>query len=70
MGQGHDTTKRVCWEQLSERDRYKIEALFQQGLSSAEIGQLTSKELQRIEDWVNNYPRRIFGYKSANQMAA
>jgi hypothetical protein len=28
------------------------------------------KELQRIEDWVNNYPRKIFGYKSANEMAA
>ena len=24
----------------------------------------------KIEDWVNNYPRKIFNYKSANEMAA
>jgi IS30 family transposase len=36
----------------------------------ANIGEMTSKELQRIEDWINNYPRKIFGYKTANQMAA
>jgi len=35
-----------------------------------DIGKLSPQELQRIEDWVNNYPRRIFGYKTANQMAA
>jgi IS30 family transposase len=34
-----------------------------------DIGKLTVRELQRIEDWVNNYPRRILGYKSANQSA-
>ena len=31
---------------------------------------LKPKELQRIEDWVNNYPRKIFGYKTANDMYA
>jgi IS30 family transposase len=35
-----------------------------------DIGKITAKELQRIGDWVNNYPRKILGYKSANQMAA
>jgi len=35
-----------------------------------DIGKVTQRELQRIEDWVNNYPRRIFDYKSANQIAA
>ena len=35
-----------------------------------DIGKLTAKELQRIEDWVNNYPRKILAYKSANQFAA
>ena len=28
------------------------------------------KELQQIEDWVNNYPRKIFDYKTANDMYA
>ena len=35
-----------------------------------DIGKLTPEELQRIEDWVNNYPRRIHGYKTANEMMA
>ena len=35
-----------------------------------DIGKLTHKVLIRIEDWVINYPRRIFGYRSANQFAA
>lgn len=34
-----------------------------------DIGKLTTNELQRIEDWVNNYPRKIFDYKTANEMA-
>jgi IS30 family transposase len=36
----------------------------------ADIGTLTPRELQRIEDWLNNYPRKILGYKTANEMAA
>jgi len=35
-----------------------------------DIGKLTVIELQRIEDWVNNYPRKIFNYKTANEMMA
>lgn len=35
-----------------------------------DFSKLKPKELQRIEDWVNNYPRKIFGYKSANDMYA
>ena len=35
-----------------------------------DIGKITAAQLQHIEDWVNNYPRRIFGYKSANQMVS
>ena len=31
---------------------------------------LKSRDLKRIEDWVNNYPRKIFGYKTANDMYA
>lgn len=28
----------------------------------------TVEDIQQIEDWMNNYPRRLFRYKSANQM--
>jgi IS30 family transposase len=33
-----------------------------------DIGQLKESDLRRIERWRNNYPRRRFGYKSANDM--
>jgi IS30 family transposase len=36
----------------------------------ADIGTLTATELQRMEDWVNNYPRKILRDKSANEFAA
>ena len=35
-----------------------------------DFSKLKPKELKRIEDWVNNYPRKIFGYKTANDMYA
>ena len=38
MGQSKDNTGERKWKQLTEGDRYKIEALSQQGLSPAEIG--------------------------------
>jgi IS30 family transposase len=48
MGQGNDTTKRRTWKHLSEKDRYKIEALSQRGLTPSEIGEsLTPKRDRR-----------------------
>ena len=35
-----------------------------------DIGNISLKEIQRIEYWMNHYPRRIFGYKSAMDMAS
>jgi len=34
------------------------------------MDKLSNKDVLRIETWMNNYPRRIFGYKSPNQIAA
>jgi IS30 family transposase len=34
------------------------------------IGTYTDRDIHRLEHWMNNYPRRIFGYKTANDMAA
>jgi len=56
------------WERGSNENGNKILRRFVP--KGMDIGKLTVKELQQIEDWVNNYPRRIFGYKSANQMDA
>ena len=35
-----------------------------------DIGKYTNADIKRIEHWMNNYPRRMFGYKTANEMAA
>lgn len=35
-----------------------------------DISKISKAEIKYIQDWINNYPRRIFGYKSANDMAA
>lgn len=32
------------------------------------IGKYSIQEIHRIERWMNNYPRRIFGYKTANEV--
>ena len=29
---------------------------------------ITDKEVQEVEDWVNNYPRRMFGYRSSKDL--
>lgn len=35
-----------------------------------DIGKISKVKIKYIQDWINSYPRRIFGYKSANDMAA
>jgi IS30 family transposase len=34
-----------------------------------DIGKISKKRIKYIEKWMNNYPRRILGYKSANDLA-
>jgi transposase, IS30 family len=34
------------------------------------ISNLTKTDIQRIEHWMNNYPRRMFGYSTANEIYA
>ena len=56
------------WERGSNENGNRILRRFVP--KGIDIGKLTQYDLQRIEDWVNNYPRRIFAYKSANEIAA
>lgn len=35
-----------------------------------DIGKISKSAIKAIEKWINNYPRRIFGYKSSNDMVA
>lgn len=36
----------------------------------ADISKFRQKEIQRVEHWINNYPRGILGYKRAKDMAS
>jgi IS30 family transposase len=55
-----------AWERGSNENANKlIRRFIPQG---TDIGKLTKKDIKRIEQWMNNYPRRIFGYKTANDM--
>lgn len=33
-----------------------------------DIGEIKQSKIKEIEDWINNYPRSIFGYKSSNMI--
>ena len=33
------------------------------------IADFSDEDIQKIEDWMNNYPRKILGYRTANQVA-
>lgn len=56
------------WERGSNENGNRILRRFIP--KGTDIGSLTDEELQKIEDWVNNYPRKIHGYKTANEMSA
>lgn len=54
------------WERGSNENGNRILRRFVP--KGIDISTITRKELQRIEDWVNNYPRKILGYKTANEV--
>mgnify|MGYP003799871731 FL=1 len=56
------------WERGSNENANKLIRRFIP--KGTDIGKFTHREIQRIEHWINNYPRRIFGYRTANEMAA
>jgi IS30 family transposase len=56
------------WERGSNENSNRILRRFIP--KGTDIGKLSPFDIKRIEDWVNNYPRKILGYKSANQMSA
>lgn len=54
------------WERgSSENQNRMIRRFIPKGMDIADV---SSKEVERIEHWMNNYPRKILGYKTAEQM--
>ena len=49
MGLEHDNTEKGEWKQLTEKERYKIEALSQRGLTPSEIGEQLDRDRRTIE---------------------
>jgi len=55
------------WERgTNENQNRMIRRFVPKGTNIANIG---DEEIQWVQDWMNNYPRKILGYKTANQMA-
>ena len=55
-----------AWERGSNENANKLIRRFIP--KGTDIGKLTQRDIKRIELWMNNYPRRIFGYKTANDI--
>ena len=54
------------WERGSNENANKLIRRFIP--KGHDIGRYTNKMIQFIEDWINKYPRKIFGYKSSSEM--
>ena len=55
------------WERgTNENQNRMIRRFIPKGTNIANVSDV---EVQWIQDWMNNYPRKILGYKTANQMA-
>ena len=71
-----DTKRTTCyyahpyssWERGSNENANKLIRRFIP--KGSDIDNYTDEDVKRIENWMNNYPRRILGYKTANQRAA
>jgi len=57
-----------AWERGSNENANRLIRRFIP--KGTDIGKYTNADIKRIEHWLNNYPRRMFGYKTANDMAA
>lgn len=56
------------WERGSNENGNKLLRRFIP--KGTDLNTVTEEELQKIEDWVNNYPRRLLSYRTANEAYA
>lgn len=57
----------AAWERGSNEVQNKMIRRFIP--KGTDIHEISEKEIRKIQDWMNNYPRKKLGYRSANQMA-
>jgi transposase, IS30 family len=54
------------WERgTNENQNRMIRRFIPKGM---DISKLSDKDIKRIEEWMNNYPRKILGYKTPNEL--
>ena len=56
----------VPWERGSNENNNKLIRKFIK--KKADIKNFSSSYIKKIQDWINNYPRKLFNYKSANDI--
>ena len=72
-GKGQRTKVYYChpyssWERgTNERINREIRRLIPKGTN---LAQFTEREIQSVEEWVNNYPREIFDFETSNERFA
>jgi len=54
------------WERGTNENQNRIIRRFIP--KGTDISKLSDKDIKRIEDWMNNYPRKILGYKTPNEL--
>jgi len=57
-----------AWERGSNENANKLIRRFIP--KGTNIHNYTDEDINRIQHWMNNYPRKILGYKTSNQVAA
>lgn len=55
-----------AWERGSNENQNRIIRRFIP--KGTGIAQISEKEIESIQNWMNNYPRKILGYRTANEM--
>ncbi|WP_342226257.1 hypothetical protein [Rickettsia endosymbiont of Urophora cardui] len=59
----------ICGRNISVLAIEKINSMVHRVYSkSLDIKKLTIKQLQEIEDFLNNLPRKVLGYKTPNEV--
>jgi len=57
-----------AWERGTNENANKLIRRFIP--KGTDISKISQADIRRIERWMNNYPRRIFGYRTPNEMAS
>ncbi|MCF7887363.1 MAG: IS30 family transposase, partial [Candidatus Omnitrophica bacterium] len=55
-----------AWERGTNENQNKMIRRFIP--KGTDIAKVSTKEIKETEKWMNNYPRKVLGYRSANEL--